>query len=822
MFRHYLNLSLRVLKKQRLFAAINIVGLSIAFAVVLLIMLFIRDEYTFDRWHDNADNIFSVEEINYRPDGSVRSQGAYLPFPLAESLKRDHPAVATTVRMLDNSVVMRIDGITTEETVVFVDSTFFDVFTYNVMRGGARTALNDPASIVMTESSAMRHFGSIDVVGRDLEIRFEDAYLPTVVTAIVQDPPSNSSLQFEYLLPFHRTPMVYEWVAGRVDRWNASSFNVFALLHAEANLEDAQATAAGLWPKYNDDRIQRLRERGQWEGDGSPAEYTFMPLKDLHISGSGAGGRTRLAARAATGTYGVLVPPSAPHYSLILGAIGLTILILACINFVILSIGRGATRAAEIGLRKALGAHRSQLVTQFGSESIVLSAASVVLGLALATVLLPVFNGLSGKGLSLDFPRDITIVLALAAVAGVTGILAGWYPSVVISRHRPADALRGRFQLGGSNRLTKSLVVAQFAASIVLVAVALVMHQQINTMQHRDLGFSPDNVIVVHANRTDGRELTRHLERTIGNHTGVEEIAAVSFSMNRGYSHEGWRMGDEQWQAYVYNVEPEAIDVLGATIVAGRAFDPDLAMDSTFAVVINEQLAAQLGYTPDEAVGKPLLGYDDPAPNIVGVVRDLNFQSLHVGIEPMMFTMDPRENMRYALVKTTGSDYDGLLSALENSWQSFAPEIPLSYSFLDDDVMMTYRNDQRWSRVVSYAAALAIIIACMGLFGLAALTISRRTKEIGVRKVLGASVSGILILVTRDFARLVAVATLLAVPVAYFALTRWLEGFAYRVPISVWVFGLAGVVVLAVALATVSYHALRASIRNPVDALRYE
>ncbi len=823
MTRHYIRMSLRILKKQRLFAVINVVGLSLALAIVLLISLFVRDEFTFDTWHQRADQIFSVETVNLNPDGSPRSQSAYHPYPLAEALIQDHPGIEQTVRMLDNSVVVRVDGRASEQRVLFADSTFLQVFDYDVLRGDLTRALHDPAAAVLTETAALRQFGDIDVVGRSFEIRFEDSYEPAVVSAVVADLPSNTNIRFAYLLPFHRAPMVYEWVADRMDRWNASSFNVFAVLKDNVTQAAAEATIRELWAHYNAGRIETLRERGSWEGQGSPAVFTLVPLRSLHIGAGALGGGSRPTVRAATGTYGVLAPPSDPMYSWILITIAIAILALACINFVILSIGRSTTRAAEIGVRKALGAQRRQLVTQFGSESIVLALVAFVVSIGLATLLLPIFNGLSGKFLSIEVLRDAPLLTLLLCFAVLAGLVAGWYPSLVILRHRPAEVLRGRFRPGGPNRITRSLIVAQFAASVALVAVALVMLQQMRHIQRLDLGYDAESVIVVHANRTDGSELTRHLERTIGAHVGVEEIGAVSFSINRGSSHEGWRFGEREYAAYVYNVEPEAVRALGVDLLAGETHNERFVSDSTFAVLINPSLAELLGYTPDEAIGQQVMGYDDPAPYIVGVVDNIHYRSLHHEVGPMMMTMDPREHMRYALVRVRGTRHVGsIIEALGAAWQSYAPDVPLSYSFLDDDVALTYENDRRWSRVVRYAAGLAVLIACMGLFGLAALTIVRRTKEIGIRKVLGASIPSILLLVTIDFARMVVVATVVAAPVAVLSLSKWLQGFAYHVPLQLWVFGIAGLLVLLLALGTVSYHALRVSIANPVDALRYE
>ena len=406
MIRHYLHYAVRLLRRQRLYTGINIAGLSIAFGLAALIFLFVSDEFTYDGWHENVDRIYRVDRVDYLPDGSVDEHSPWLPYPFAEAMLRDHPAVEYAVRMTDDNVEMRVDGQIAERSVLFVDSTFFDVFSHELLRGDTRSPLADPASIVVTESAALRHWNSVDVVGRAVEIRFEDKYETAIVTAVVADPPSSTNIPFEYLLPFHRTPMVYEWIADRTDRWNASSFNVFAMLREGADDADARATLAGLWRRYYPDLTNDMRKSGAWTGEGDPASHAFVALDELHLSSD---------------LPGVLTATSNPVYSLILIAIGLTILALACINFTVLAVARGATRAAEIGVRKAMGAQRWQLMVQFAGESVLLSVLALALGLVVAHLLVPVFNALSGKQLALDLAGDSLLVPILLAVAVLTG-----------------------------------------------------------------------------------------------------------------------------------------------------------------------------------------------------------------------------------------------------------------------------------------------------------------------------------------------------------------------------------------------------------------
>lgn len=806
MIRHNAKIALRVLNKNRLYSAINVIGLSIAFGVALLIFLFVQDEFTFDNWHDNADRIVRIDRVGYNPDGTIDNKSPWMPFPLAEALVRDHPLVESVVRMRRAEVVLRANESSSKQTVLFADSTLLSMFTYPALRGDSRTALADPLSIVLTRSAAIRHFGSIDVIGETVGIRFEDEFDSAIVTAVLDDLPSNTNIPFEYLLPFDRMAMEYNWVIASMDKWRNWSFNVFALLRADAELSVAQQTLSSLWQRYYPDQKAEMIAAGTWTGAGDPVGFEFIPLKSLHLDTS------------ATGT---LVATSDPVYSYVLLAIGLLIVALASINFVILTIGRGATRATEIGVRKALGAKRSQLIRQFSSESILLSLVSFFVGIGGAALVLPTFNTLAAKNLVVASSGTIPVLVVLLLTAIGTGVMAGWYPSVVISRHDPTDTLRGRFRLGSSNTLTRSLLVAQFSTSIILVSGALVMNQQLKSIQESDLGYDPANIVVVDANRTDARLLSQHLDRTIGTRADVSGIGTVSNVMNSGSQFQDWRVGDAERRAYIYHFNAEALRLLDIELAAGRMLDERLASDLTDAVLVNEAFAEQLGLTAEAAVGERVTGYGQ-APVIAGVVRNLNFQSLRVAVEPMILSIDPSAYMASALIKSDRNSLRDVLTALETAWESFAPDVPLTYTFLDDQIALSYANDRRWSQIVGYSAGLAVLIACMGLFGLASLTMVRRTKEIGVRKILGASVANILLLVVRDFVRLIAIASVVAIPIAYTGLNKWLEGFAYHITLSMGSFAIAGLSVLAIALGTVSWISIRTALGNPVNSLRYE
>lgn len=803
MIGHYLRQASRLLAKQRLHALINVVGLATALGLCILIGVFLKHEHTFDQWHENADRIYRVDRIDFNPDGSFESQQPSQPYALAEALKRDHPDIVETVRFSDDEVVIRAGGTMFQEDVLFADPAVLDVFTYTAIEGTLDGAFSDPAGVILTEEMARRFFGEASALGRSLEVRFQEEYQPAVVTAVIENPPANTTLPFDILMSFERTPSVYPWIASRVDNWRASSFPTYALLRPGTDLAEATETLERLRIQYYPDLAEQGRQAGWWTGEGQPATYGFMPLTQLHVSPDAPG---------------MLVSPTDPLYSWILAGIGLLILLLAAINFTLLTLGRSSIRAGEIGVRKALGAGRQDILLQFGGESVLTAALGFIAAVAFASLLLPATEALTGRELSLAGNPEILVLMALIAV--VTGILAGAYPSVVISRNRPSETLRGRLTLSGSNGLSRALLLTQFAASIALVAGALVMQAQIQFLLSQEKGYDDSNILVVSTNGTDGFELTSHLRNALGSSAGVEGVSAMSLSLNRGYSSSSWMAGDVEKRAYIYNVDTELPEFLGMEFLAGRSFEAGRSTDSTEAVVVNEAFARDWGWTPGEAVGQRVTEYDNE-PVIIGVVADMNFRSLHEDVQPMMLTLNEGW-LAYALIRAAPGATSDVVARLEDAWATFESDAPLQYTFLDEDVAQAYAEDRRWSRIMAISAMLAILVACMGLFGLAAMTVARRTKEIGVRKVLGATVGSVTMLVSRDFALLVGAASLVGVPLAYLGLDRWLESFAYRMTLDPLWFIAACILVLTVALGTVAIHAVRAATTDPVRALRYE
>lgn len=806
MIHHYITIALRVFRRQKLYSIINVLGLSIGIAVCTLIFLYVQDELTFDDFHENGDRIVRVNAVLLQQDGSVDREQVWQPWPLAEGVATYHPDVEATTRLYQTEVFIRTSDEPINSTVMFVDSTFFRMFSFDLLEGDPGRVLREPTSILLTETAAMRHFGSTDVVGQTLDIRFERAFETVTVEGLVADPPPNSSIPFEYLLPFHSLTSRYQWMANRPTHWNASTWPTYALLRPGTDLASAQESAARLRAQFYPDEMSIWKAERNWTADFSPRSYRLQPLKEIHLDPTVTGG---------------IVAPSDPKYSVILGGIAALILLLACINYTTLAIGRSARRTAEIGLRKSVGAGRRQILAQFGGEALVFGALGVAGALILVEFLLPMFNELAGKNLNASPIRTPIAALSLAGIGLIASLLAGAYPAILLSGLRPSVMLGRKSSLGGSGALSKALVVTQFTLSIALIAGTLLMREQMTFIQERDLGFDRSGVVVVQLNDVPHDRVLAHFRNELVSRPEFEDVSGVNNSFSRGWSREGWNYNDQEKSAYVYNGESNFADVMGFTFVAGRNFNPAMSTDSTDALIVNEAFARDFGWTPQEALGQRIDGFYEE-PEIVGVFKDANFLSLHNEVEPMAATMTPGGWIGNVLVRADLSDASRVVDLIESAWDEVAAGVPMQYSFLEDDIAAQYESEKRWNRIVSAASAMAILIACLGLFGLATLTVTNRTKEIGIRKVLGASARQIFGLLTREYGLLIGISLLLSVPLTVWAASTWLEDFAYRIDIGAWPFVLTALVAGAIALISISYQAIRASHANPVESLRHE
>lgn len=818
MLRNYLTLARRNLLKHWGSSAINIIGLAVGAACCLLIVEYVRHEWSYDRFHEKADRIYRAWVLEDYGENQ-RFFNAVTPIPLGPALGSHLPEIQETVRVSTFTSRVQKESISFDETIHMVDPAFFEVFDFP-LRSGDPAPLRTANAVVLTPETALRYWGAEDPVGQTLSIHIGETMQDFMVTGVTEEVPGTSSISFSLLVSWAQSTNLFDDRQRR--SWGSVIPETYVLLREGVAAADVEAKLPTL--------VEQMVGGGMRGGT-----YTIglQPLTAIHLDPDFPRG---------------IAAVSDPAYSYILSVLALLVLGIACINVVTLSMARSTGRALEVGVRKVMGAERVQLMQQFWGEAGVLMVLALLGGVLLAWLSLPFFNDLAGTRFTLRL--DAEMLLFIAALAVLLGWVAGSYPALVLSRSRPVEVLKGALPLrkGGFG---KGLIVAQFAFAVFLISSALIMSRQLHFLQTKNLGFDQEQVVVIPlqgilqsgmrggmsrmSQRIEtGMELSERFKQTLSQQPTIKQVAAASFMpgtsnwFKLGYYDDNGRFLNFQMNV----IDPDFVETLGMELVAGRNFAGYGTADASRGIIINETLAASYGW--DEPVGQRLPGpFGDH--EIIGVVRDFHFQSLHMDIAPVVLAMNIEPIMAgISDINVTASPMPKLfvrlapgapsraLSRLEAVWNRLAAGQPFEYSFLDERIDSQYRAEERLRRLVVVATVLAIFIACMGLFALAALTVTRRTKEIGLRKVMGASVPGIVLLLTREFAALVLVAYVLATPVVYFVMHRWLDNFAYRIGMGPGVFFLAGVVALTIALLTVSYQSIRAALSNPVDSLRYE
>lgn len=806
MLRNYLKIALRSFAWQKLYTAINILGLAIGLACCLLIYFYVRNELSYDRFHRNADRLYRVIVSESPPD---RDPFTYpeTPGPMAAAIEASLPEVERAVRIGLFGGLIRKGDVNLAERIHLTDPDFFAMFDFPLVVGDASTALQNTESVVITERLAGKYFGKSPAVGQSLQIKVGDEFAEYIVTGIAKNPPPNSSIRFDCVVPFDN---VRKFLSERaLSAWFRVYFETYVAL-------SRPVSPAELKPK-----LQTVVKNHYPPEDADIVTLNLQPITAIHLDTSIRPG---------------FEPTSNPTYSYILIGIALLVLGIACINFTTLSLGRLAGRTREVGIRKVLGAVRQQLVQQYWGEALLMTFFALLLGLGLAAAFLPRFSALANK--ELLFSLDTGTILMLIGLLFVVGLVAGSYPSLVLSRIHPADAIKGETAVRGGRLFNRSLVVLQFALSIFLIISTLVMGKQLRYLQTKDLGFNQEQVVVLRNRSPQNRsaQVVARLRNALQNYP---QVLGVSGSSNT-YAMEWARMGfmDETntfRQFYQQTVDYDYLTTMEIELLEGRNFSPAFPTDSSQAIIVNQALVRYFGW--EQPIGERLPGHRFRQHQVIGVVKDFHFQSLENEIAPLVLTLDPMtilhgvsdvglfappRSLNFINVRLRPGTIAEALPLLERIWKEVAPGQPFDFTFLDRDVQQQYADEARWGTLVGVATGFAVLIACMGLFGLATLTVAKKTKEIGIRKVVGASVRDILIQLTGYFARLVLVANLFAWPSAYYAMKRWLQNFAYRVPISIEIFVLAAVAALLVALLTVSYQATRAALSNPVEAIRNE
>ncbi|HJP63847.1 MAG TPA: ABC transporter permease [Mucilaginibacter sp.] len=797
MIRNYFKIAFRRLQKNKLYTFVNIIGLTAGITSCLLIGLFIINEVSYDRFNTKADRIV---RMTMQYDEGGKQKVAVSGTKAGPQLQRTFPQVEAFVRIIDNSRIVKYGTeVFTENRFLYADSSFLKVFSFPLLQGDARTALNAPNKVLISQTTAKKYFGQADAVGKTLIINDTKEYL---VTGVLADAPENSQIKYDFVGSFTSLDV------SKTEEWWTANYTTYLLLKDKNQL-------SGLQAQLNDYMRGVSKTELHLEAN-SPLLYNLEPLLSVHLYSQLDG----------------LEPNGNINTVYILGIIALLILVIACINYTNLATVQSTMRSAEIGIRKVLGAQKSQLFRQFIGESFLLTMMSLVAGVLVAYLLLPYFNHLTGKLLSFSLLAQPLPLLSLAILCVLIALASGSYPAVVLSNTRLTSILKAGVRLTSSGGVfRKSLIVFQFVVSVCLIISTIIVVQQINYIQKKDLGYDKEHVIVLPIGQK-ARESYEALKTQI---SLLPQVVSVS-GANSTPTFVQWGdvlKGDFGKGKINLSIKALPSDIgfiktMGMKIIAGTDYtEADLKLGDTsnnyknfrYSFILNESAVKALGLTPQQAIGKLV---DKNAPGeIKAVVKDFNFSSMHEPVGPLILFLD-RLWTNYIFVRVHGNDIPQAITSLNQIWKDRVPSRPFEYRFLDDYYNKLYVSEQRTATVFSTFATLAILLACMGLFGLAAFTTVQRTREIGIRKVLGANVRSIVMLIANDFLKLTLVAVVLASPLAWYFMHKWLQDFAYRIDIQWWIFILAGGLSVLIAFITVSFQSIRAALANPVESLRSE
>ncbi len=806
MIQNYLKIAWRNLLKHKLFSLLNIGGLALGLATCLIILLFVHDELSYDRFNEKADRIVRVL-FRANIDGGKINEANVMP-PVAETLLNDYPEVqeATRLRQYGEPKVTVGEQTFKEGKFAFVDPNFFEVFTLPLLKGDAQTALVEPNTIIISQKMANLYFPGENPIGKVLN--FKDWNKSFTVTGLIDEVPTNAHFHFDLF------GSMASFEDARAPSWMMSEFYTYLVLQEGTDYRNLEAKLPEVVKKYMGPQIKQYMgvTLEQFQSKGNKLGLYLQPLTDIHLHSD---------------VNFDLKPGGDIRYVYIFSAVALFMLIIACINFINLTTASAAKHAKEVGIRKVMGSIKSQLVGQFLTESVLLAGLSLFVAVMLVNLSLPTFNELANKSLRLSLTSMPYLPLALLGLTLVVGVFAGLYPAFFLSSFKPVSVLKGKLVSGkNSVGLRSGLVVFQFFVSTIMIVGTLVVYQQLSYIQNKNLGYEKDQLLVLPDTRILGNQEALFRQQILDD-PRVKDVTSSSYRPV-GYSHSNNSLafpdGDDSrmMRTLEYRVDEHYIPTFGMQIAAGRNFSADLASDST-AMIINQTAAKAFGWE-DDALGHTLTRFKGNEGervdyHIIGVVADFHFKSLHEPITPLLMVLDQSSGLT---VRTKTADVAGLVATLKTKWAALQPDEPFTYDFVDELLQQTYMAEQKSGQILKIFALLTIFVSCLGLFGLATFTAEQRKKEIGVRKVLGASEQQITWLLSRDFMKLVLIACILAIPVAYWAMFRWLQDFAYRIDLQWWVFVCAALITGAIALLTVSYHAIRSSLMNPVDSLAAE
>jgi putative ABC transport system permease protein len=798
MLKNYLRTALRNLWKNRTSTVINLFGLTVGITSSLLICLYIRHELSYDRFQRKGDRIARVI-MEYSFNGSNASnKGNYTSVRVATVFRQTFPEVESAVKMVKSEEILSYkDKLFREKNFYYADPSFFDVFSFTLLTGNPRTALSSPRQVVITQSASKRYFGDDDPIGKVISVAGDSS--PYRITGLLADCPSNSQIKFDLLASFSSLGLEKEYEESY---WDAN-YTTYLLLKDEKSLAGLQAKLPAFMKK-------------EMEGKGATINFFLEPFLKIHLYSE----------------YGGFEPNNSISYVYILAALALLILIIACSTFVNLSTAQSLERAREVGVRKVVGASKKQLFWQFIGESFCLCVLSILLSLAAASLTMPSFNQLTEKQFQAGSLISLPVLMFSLLLAALISITAGTYPAFILSAYKPVKVLKGSFKRDVSGRsIRKSLVIFQFAISIFLIVSAFVIQKQLYFIQHKNLGYDRTQVLVLPMNN-NMMDLLPVIKREFKSNPDVISVSRCVRSPvegGGGYNMRSAVMPADQQIAVIANpVDEDYIKTTGLELIAGADFSRQDILDVSgedhksrvYHFILNESAARQLGWTPTEAVGKKMY-MDESRPGYVkGVVRDFHFESLHHPIRP--FILFPEIRARELLVKLSRHNLPETIAFLQGKWKTLVPDRPFEYRFLDNDYNVLYNGELRLAKVMNLFSGIAVALACLGLFGLSSYSIRQRVKEIGIRKVLGASVGQIVVTLTREFIFLALISILIAFPLAWWATGKWLADFSYRTSMSWYIFMAAGIIELFLVITTVSLRAMRAAFANPVGALKNE
>lgn len=791
MFKNYLKIALRNMARQKAFTFINIAGLAVGMTCTILITLWVQDELSYDRFHINADDIYTVV-MDWKSFGGTRSNNTYA--PLAPTCKEEIPEVINYVRIQNISriVVKYKDKAFYEEGGMIADHSIFEVFSFPVVKGNPQTDLTGPFDAVVSESFAKKYFGDDDPIGKVIE----GEGIPITVKVVMKDIPHNSHLQFDFLMSFELAKHLPHFPLD----WGSPNYPIYLQLQKSSNVGDVANKITAIVTEHN----SGIMERG--------IRLSLVPLKDIYLDQQ-------------------LYPRNTGNRSYVYAffIIGIFVLVIACINFVNLSTARSSVRLKEVGIRKTVGAFKIQLVKQFMTESILLFMIAFGLAVILSELFLPVLNQLSGKQLSINF-FDYRFISGAIALIILIGMISGSYPAFYLSAFKPASILRKKISSGKSGFVFRNaLITVQFVLSIFLILSTSIVYNQVRFMQNKNLGFDRGNIVYIPIKENIGKsyetvktELLRN--PNIISVTAKDCLPTTHTNRTLGIHWEGKRPDQDKIATETLKIDYDYFKTLGLKIIEGRDFSKDYATDATSAFVLNEEAIKRMEIQAP-VIGKEFTLYRQKG-TIIGVLKDAYFKSLHKEIEPQVYhiltDMTDVGSEGVVLIRIAGKDIPEMISSIEEIWNRVNPNAPFEYNFLDETYNNLYLTEMRVGTILKYFTILAIFISCLGMFGLASFAAERRTKEIGVRKVLGASVSGIVALLSKDFIKWVLIANFISWLIAYIFMNKWLQNFAYRISIGILTFLFAGMIALIIALLTVSYQSIKAAVANPVESLRYE